>query len=116
MAIRMRATTYLHLSLIVASAWVATPASGTDWVQFNFGASHSGVNPSERAISAANVKTLHVLYHVTLPAIADGAPAFLAGVTTAQGRKDLLFLTTKAGHILALDASNGAVIWSKQPA
>src|SRR5262249_55201584 len=28
---------------------------------------------------------------------------------------DLLFLTTKAGHIVALDAATGATVWSHQP-
>jgi hypothetical protein len=53
---------------------------------------------------------------VALPAIADGAPAFLAAVQTPGGVKDLLFLTTKDGRILARDAATGATVWSKQPA
>ena len=58
-------------------AWVATPVSGTDWTQFNFGAAHSGVNPSERVLSASTVPTLHVLYHVTLPSIAIVPSGFI---------------------------------------
>ena len=45
---------------------------------------------------------------VTLLATADGAPVFLEGVTTPSGIKDLLFVTTRDGRIIALDAQNGA--------
>lgn len=49
-----------------------------------------------------------------LPAVADSSPVVLSGVSTAQGVKDLVFLTTKDGHILALDARSGATVWSHQ--
>ncbi|HEY0781889.1 MAG TPA: PQQ-binding-like beta-propeller repeat protein, partial [Thermoanaerobaculia bacterium] len=91
-------------------------AHAADWPQFNLDSRHSGWSTQETTIHSGNVSTLHVLYHVTLPSIADGAPALLTGVSTASGVKDLLFLTTKAGHILALDAATGTTIWSKQPA
>ena len=53
-------------------------------------------------------------YQVTLPAAADGAPVFLEQVTTASGVKDLLFVNTTQGHILAVNAQTGAIVWSKQ--
>ena len=48
-----------------------------------------------------------MLYSVALPAVADGAPVFLAGVQTPTGNKDVLFLTTKDGRILARNAPRG---------
>jgi outer membrane protein assembly factor BamB len=94
---------------------VATPAPvAYDWPQFNFDPQHSGNNPRETAITRANVGSLKLLFQVSLPAIADGAPAYLSNVQTPGGVHDLLFLTTKAGHILALDAHSGELIWSHQ--
>jgi hypothetical protein len=87
-----------------------------DWPQFAFDAQHSGNNAQEALLTAANVAALRPLYHVTLPSIADGAPAYFTSAMTAGGVKDLLFLTTKAGHLLALDAQTGALLWSHQPA
>ena len=94
----------------------ALPARAADWPEFDGDGRHNGNNQQETTIHSGNVATLHVLYHVTLPSIADGAPAFLSGVTTSSGIKDLLFLTTKDGHVLALDAATGTTIWSHQPA
>jgi hypothetical protein len=90
-----------------------TPAA-FDWPQFNLDPQHSGNNMHESAITQANVGALKQLFRVSLPAIADGAPAFLSSVSTASGTRDLLFLTTKAGHIVALDAHTGEQIWMKQ--
>jgi PQQ-like domain len=94
------------------------PAHAADWLQFNIDGRHNGNSQQEIIINSGNVSTLHVLYHVTLPTsqTADGAPAFLSGVTTSQGLIDLLFVTTKDGTILALNAANGATVWSHQPA
>jgi hypothetical protein len=93
----------------------ATPTpSAYNWLQFNFDPQHSGNNTLETAITPANVASLKRLFRVSLPAIADGAPAYLSGVQTSSGVRDLLFLTTKAGHILALDAHTGEQVWMRQ--
>jgi len=107
----------LILAAVLALGSAPLAAQEVDWPQFDVDAQHSGANDQETTIHAGNVATLHVLYSVTLPAIADGAPAFLPGVATPGGVKDVLFLTTKAGHLLALDAATGAAVWpAKQPA
>jgi len=95
---------------------VAAPASSSDWPQFDLDARHGGVSLQETTIHRGNVSTLHVLYNVALPSIADGAPAFLPGVATPLGVKDLLFLNTKDGRILALDATDGSSVWAQRPA
>src|SRR5579859_982825 len=85
-----------------------------DWLQYYGGATHSGNNTLETTISSSNIGTLTQLFKVSLPAIADGAPAVLTNVSTSSGTRDLLFATTQAGHIVALDAHTGATIWSHQ--
>jgi hypothetical protein len=76
--------------LLVAPA----AALQVDWLQFFGSERHTGVNLQETIIHPGNVATLHVAYHVTLPAIVDGAPVALSGVTSVQGRVDLLFDVT----------------------
>jgi hypothetical protein len=104
----------LALGLLMGP-WGAS-AQQADWPQFDYDSQHSGTTDQETTIHPGNVATLHVLYHVALPSIADGAPAFLPGVVTASGTKDLLFLNTKDGRILALNAADGSTVWSKRPA
>jgi hypothetical protein len=99
----------------LAAAWAAAPAHAADWPEFNVDGRHNGNNQQETIIHSGNVSTLHALYHVTLPGHPDGPPVFLSGVQTSQGLRDVLFFTTREGHILALDAATGGTIWSKQP-
>src|SRR5262249_50826930 len=119
MTIRSRSSTHsrdLRLRAAIAVAVltaVASRASAYDWLQFNGDAAHGGTNTLEALLGSANVTQLAPVYHVTLPALAEGAPAYLQGVATPAGVKDLLFVTTRAGDILALDAASGATVWSK---
>ncbi|NEN07429.1 PQQ-binding-like beta-propeller repeat protein [Diaminobutyricibacter tongyongensis] len=101
---------------VVLALGLASPAAGaaTSWPQFGNGPAHSGVNASETAISAATVGNLTLRYSASLPGTSDGPPVYQPGVVTPSGTRDLLFVTTKSGWIVALDASTGSTIWSHQ--
>jgi hypothetical protein len=90
------------------------PVHAYDWMQFGGDPQHSGNNAGETALTPANVSALVQKYQVLLPAIADGAPVLLEGVTTLSGVKDLLFVTTRDGRIIALDAQTGVQVWTQQ--
>ncbi len=96
------------------SAATAGPGSSSDWLQMNGDPQHSGNNTHETVLGASNVASLQFLFRVSLPSVADGAPVALSSVVTPGGTRDLLFSTTNQGHILALDAANGSVVWSHQ--
>jgi hypothetical protein len=85
-----------------------------DWLQFGGDPTHSSNNTIEDTLTVGNVANLNLLFQVTLPGIADGAPVYLSNVSTLSGYRDLVFLTTRNGYIAALDAHTGALIWSKQ--
>jgi outer membrane protein assembly factor BamB len=102
--------------LFALVGWEARAAAETpyDWLQFGGDVAHSRNNTKETTLGAANVSMLSRVFQATLPATADGAPVILTGVTTSTGLRDLLFVTTKAAHIVALDAHTGATIWTHQ--
>jgi hypothetical protein len=89
-------------------------ARAYDWLQFGGDPQHSGNNAAETVLTPANVSGLVQKYQVLLPATADSTPVFLEGVTTQSGVKDLLFVTTRDGRIIALDAQSGTQVWSRQ--
>jgi len=110
-ALRRRAAVHgCALALMIAAA----PVPAYDWLQFNGDPAHSGNNRLEKAIDRNNVATLAQKFQATLPATADGAPVVLRAVNTPSGVRDLLFLTTRSGHLAALDAHTGASMWTKQ--
>jgi len=100
---------------LLAAVMNTAPAAATDWLQFGFDPSHSGVNPYEAQLSAANVAQTKLLYSLQLPGLADGAPVFLSRVDTPVGQRDLLFLTLSDGRLIALSASDGTLLWSQYP-
>jgi hypothetical protein len=92
-------------------------AAQIDWLQYFDNPAHTGVSNQETIINPGNVTTLTAQLHVSLGSIADGAPAFLAGVNTpSKGMIDVLFVTTKDGHIIALNAADLTTVWSQQAA
>jgi outer membrane protein assembly factor BamB len=103
-------------TLVMVSSAAAAIAHPCDWPQFNCDSRHSGSNPGEVFLSPANVSGLSRIFQVSLPAVADGSPVYLGRVQTPNGVHDVVFVTTKAGHCVALDAHTGAQLWSKQAA
>lgn len=108
------ATGLLLLALPGARGGAVSAAAPYDWPQFNGDAAHSGNNTAESTLTASNVSGLTRLFHATFPATADGAPAYLNAVAIPGGTKDLVYVTTRDGYIVALDAHTGATVWSHQ--
>lgn len=108
------ATGLLLLALPGARGGAVSAAAPYDWPQFNGDAAHSGNNTAESTLTASNVSGLTRLFHATLPATADGAPAYLNAVAIPGGTKDLVYVTTRDGYIVALDAHTDATVWSHQ--
>src|SRR5258708_4163691 len=99
---------------LALAAALAVALSAYDWPQFGLNSRHSSNNTQESVINTFNFVSLQRIVHVDLPSMADGAPAYLSNVSTISGTVNVLFLTTKDGHILALNGLPGATIWSHQ--
>ncbi len=98
----------------------ALSAHATDWLQFGYDQAHSGYNAAEKGypIASANTAQWSVNVHAfgSTTALSVGStPVYLSGVTTASGIKDLIFIVTANGTLVAFAANDGSVIWSKQP-
>ncbi len=92
----------------------AERADDYNWLQFGFNPQHNGDNTEEKKITPGNAESLHRIFKISLPSVADGSPAYLSSVKTGSGTVNMIFVTTKDGHIIALNASNGKTIWSHQ--
>ncbi len=86
-----------------------------DWTQFGYDAARSGTNTTEAALSTATVAGLTKLWQVRLPDVADSSPILLHALPFPGGARDVLYVTTRDGRLLALDARDGAILWQKQP-
>jgi len=108
----MRMELPLSVMLLAASA---SSAWAEDWLQFGYDAAHSSFNRVERGYPAPHDTGL--VYHYPLPSLTDTTPAYLSGVVTPSGTRDLLFLVSKNGTLMAVDANSTTLnlIWSQHP-
>jgi len=81
------------------------------WSAFDGGGQRTGVNTTETTLTPGNVSGLKRLWHQRLSTTADSSPIELPNVMTSAGMKNLLYVTTKAGSLLAVDAATGGVLW-----
>ena len=79
------------------------------WQQFDGNSQKSGTNNTD-PLNANNVKSLQKIWQV--PVSSDGSPVFLSGVTTTQGVKSLVYVTTQSGGLIAFDEATGKQIWN----
>jgi hypothetical protein len=105
----------LQAGLLAASVTVAANVWATDWTQFGYDAAHSSYNRAENGYSTQTGNTIPRSY--SLGTAVDSAPIYVSDVVTAAGSKNLLFIDTKDGTILAIDADavSLGIVWSHQP-
>ena len=106
--------TFVFLLGIAVFSPQAARSQNYDWPQFNFDPQHSGNDTKETKSAPQNIGSLHQLFKISLPSVADGAPAYLSDIKTQSGTISMIFVTTKDGRIIALNAMNGDVIWTHQ--
>jgi outer membrane protein assembly factor BamB len=127
------ATHHLHifaLGVLLLSILVLTSCQGSQyagsWLTFgddpdaSQGLTQSytlGIDPPQSAaLSMATVSKLHQGWRVTLPDLADVRPILVRNMSWPDGTtRDVLYLTTNNGMLLALDASTGAKLWAVPP-
>ena len=77
---------------------------------------HGGDPPQAAALSVATVGKLHKGWSATLPDLADVRPILVRNVSWPDGTaRDVLYLTTDNGTVLALDGATGAKLWVVPP-
>jgi outer membrane protein assembly factor BamB len=97
--------------LVVSMPGPAGAATTGDWSTFHGDALHDGVSP-DTTIGASHAPQLAVKWSHTL----DGSPVFASPMVAynATDATNLLYEVTVAGTVEAMDASNGAEVWTKQ--
>ncbi|HEU5349239.1 MAG TPA: PQQ-binding-like beta-propeller repeat protein, partial [Ktedonobacterales bacterium] len=99
-----------------AAASPATSAGdNVDWPVFGYDGARTSVNPHETALNRTTVSGLHRLWSVALPDVADSSPVYLHALRLPNGSTaDALYLTTRDGTLVAVNAANGEIFWSVQ--
>jgi hypothetical protein len=111
----MRAAITLAL---FCGAWACSPASGiaraADWLSPRADGQRTGWQPKERQVNSKTVNGLRLLWKRRLGEGAVSSPMLLGPVITHRGIKELVFVASASGHVIAVDADLGTVFWSRQ--
>jgi len=90
-------------------------AGNSDWPQFDPDPEQNDESPTSNIIYP-NIERIRHMWMAQLPETADGSPAYVSGVTTANGSvHDLVIITTMQGRLMAFDSLTGTKIWSTNP-
>lgn len=90
------------------------PMAQSGWIRFGFDIERSGVNPNDTQLTTTNVQRLHQLWRTSLPGLGDSTPVMLPNLRFANGKsRDVLYLTTTDGQLVAVDATNGEILWTR---
>jgi outer membrane protein assembly factor BamB len=105
---------------VAATASTAQPGEAGqgesgDWPSFGFDPARSGVDPEDGPITPETVGGLHRLWQTQLPGVADSSPILLHALSFPDKTRDALYVTTRDGQLVALDAADGTILWSRQP-
>jgi len=103
-----------------STATLAIAPATNEWLTWGYDQERTGWNRAETSINTKNVSGLKQLWSTQLAVPVDKyvlstmtAPVLVAGVATAQGPKDLLFVHGANDTIFAVDANSGQQVWSK---
>ena len=90
------------------------PGGGPDWPMFGFVSARTNDGPDSTGITAANVSGLKRT-QVSLPGTVDASAIYLHRVTVAGAAHDVFVVTTTYGKTVAVDASDGTILWTFTP-
>lgn len=88
--------------------------NGHDWTRFGWSPARTSAPTFATGITAATINTLH-RQQVQIGGTADSSAIYLHGATVSGGTHDVFFVTTTYGKTVAVDANNGAILWTFTP-
>jgi hypothetical protein len=89
-------------------------ASLLNWPEFGLDPQRSDASSVGPGIDVADLAHLRRL-RIALPGTVDSSPIYLHGVTAAGARRNVIVVTTTYGRTLAIDASDGRILWTFTP-
>lgn len=99
-------------SLATSAAQSGGP--GADWTGFGGDAGRSSASAAPTGIGAGNIASLR-RQQVPLEGTVDASPIYLHDVRVNGASHDVFFVTTTYGRTIAIDADDGARLWTWTP-
>jgi len=87
--------------------------NGTDVTTYKYDLSRSGQNPTETALTLANVAsaTFGLLRMLPVDGLVDAQPLYLSQLSVGGSAHNVVFVATEHDSAYAIDSDSGAVLW-----
>jgi len=114
----IRGKMFVLAAALVPLSLTSTSAPSADWLTFGHDPQRTGWAFEESTLTVQNVFELELKWKAQLKneqraLSALTAPVVASGVVTPSGIKTLAYVAGSSNHFFALDADNGAVIWTR---
>lgn len=97
-----------------AACLAVLPSHAQDWPTFGGDVARSSASTVPTGINAGNVSSLH-RQAVSIEGTVDASAIYLHGAAVKGAAHDAFFVTTTYGKTLAIDGSNGSILWQYMP-
>ncbi len=87
------------------------PVSRADLNTFGYGNARLGAAPSTVGISTASARRLGLAWRTNVGGAVKGQPLVADAVRVGRRLRNLVFVATQHGRVVALDADTGALVW-----
>jgi outer membrane protein assembly factor BamB len=108
----------LVATLAAVSVALLTPAGGsaTDWGTYGFSLDRSGINPVEKTLTPAKVKSLKLRWSAPVGGLIDAQPVAASGVRVGRAHKrtTIVYVGNESGRFEAVNAANGKILWRRK--
>src|SRR5438552_1613371 len=106
-------------SVVLVALFFCSGLCAADWPMFAHDPMRTGWASEEKILSISNMARLELKWRVQVKneskfLTALTVPVVATDVDTAGGRKSLVYVAGSSNNFHALDASNGAAVWSRQ--
>lgn len=100
--------------VVIVLAAICGQAAAADLTTWGYSNSRLGTAPAGSAVSVASAPRLAPVWRTHVGAAVNTQPLVAHGVVVDGRPRDLLYVGTEHGLVVALDAATGAVVWQRQ--
>jgi outer membrane protein assembly factor BamB len=98
---------------VALAGLIASPAVRADLTTYGYGNARLGVDLRRVAISSANARRLSLAWRTNVGGAVNGQPLVVDGIRIGRRTRNVVYVATEHGRIVALDADTGRVLWRR---
>jgi outer membrane protein assembly factor BamB len=103
------------LAAVLLFAGGGTSAAAADVTTFGYSLERQGANQHERKLTPSRVRRLRTAWRTKVAGAVNTQPLVARRIRTGRRRvRDLVFVGTEHGEVVALDAANGRRVWRRR--